>query len=162
MEKNRRLSSLTSSFKLSIALFVFLTGLGFGIAGVMSYQHYSFNHDKTVQYYLGDPSEGDAAFKKPYSHLVGVTHVHAFTMPLVFFVIWILLQGCPTRETFKKMIVLGGFLAILIYNSAPYIVRSGYVEGAWLFTVGGISLYLFYFWPSFLVLVELFRKGDLR
>ncbi len=160
MEKNRRLSSLNSSFKLSIGLFILLTWVGFGVAGFMSFQHYSFDHDKTIQYYLGDPADGEAAFKKPYSHLVGVTHVHAYTMPLVFFVIWILLQGTTTRESFKKIIIIGGFLAILTYNAAPYLVRSGLTRGVWMFSLGGIGLYLFYFWPSMLVLRELFRRGN--
>lgn len=160
MEKNSRLSNFKSSFRLAIGAFVFLTWIGFGVAGIMSFQHYSFNHEKTVQYYLGDPAEGEIAFKKPYSHLVGVTHVHAYTMPLVFFVMWILLQGTPSRESYKKWMVIGGSLAIITYNIAPYVVRSGLIKGVWLFTLGGIGLYLFYFWPSFIVLRELFRRGE--
>lgn len=160
MEKNKRLSSLHASFKLAILAYVLLSFIGFSVAGLMSYQHYSFDHEKTVQYYLGDPAEGDAAFKKPYSQLVGVTHVHAYTMPLVFFAMWILLQGTAARERTKKMIILGGCLSVLIYNVAPYVVRSGIVQGAWLFTVGGVGLYLFYFWPALWVLIELSRKGE--
>lgn len=143
-----------------MSAFVFLSWLGFGMAGVMSYQHYSFSHEKTIQYFLGDPSEGESAFKKPYSQLVGVTHVHAYTMPLMFFMMWILIQATPTRESVKKWIVIGGSFSILIYNVAPYVVRYGMAHGAWLFSVGGVGLYLFYFWPSFLVLKELSRRGD--
>ncbi len=158
MEKNKRLSNLTPSLKLAIKAFVLLSWLGFGIAGLMSYQHYSFNHQKTVEYFLGNPSEGEMAFKKPYSQLVGVSHVHAYTMPLVFFVMWVLLQGTPTRESVKKWMVIGGTFSILVYNVAPYVVRCGVKHAAWLFTLGGVGLYLFYFWPSFLVLRELSRK----
>ncbi len=160
MEKNKFLSSLSLSFKFAVRAYILLSCLGFGVAALMSYQHYGFNHDKTVQYYLGDPAEGEMAFKKPYSQLVGVSHVHTYTMPLVFFVMWILLQGSAAGERMKKIIVGGGSLSILIYNGAPYVVRNGWVDGAWLFSVGGVGLFLFYFWPAILVLRELGKKDN--
>ncbi len=159
MEKSNWLSILPSSFKWAICAYVLLSSLGFGVAGVMSYQRYHFKHDQTIQYYLGDPAEGEAAFKKPYSQLIEVTHVHAYTMPLVFFVMWILLQGTATKQSLKKFLVLGGSFSVFIYNVAPYIVRKGWVDGVWMFTIGGVGLYLFYFWPSILVLCEL-TKGE--
>ncbi len=155
MGKNKRLSLLPSSFKWAISAFVLLTCLGFGGAALMSHDRYEWSHEKTIQYYLGDPAEGEAAFKKPYSHLIGITHVHSYTMPLVFFVIWILLQGVPTSSGFKKWMVLGGSASILLYNLAPYLVRYVSLKSVSVFTVGGIGLFLFYFLPAFFILFEI-------
>ena len=83
-------------------------------------------------------------------------------MPLVFFVMWVLLQGTSVSAALKKFLVLGGTFSVLTYNVAPYVVRNGWVHGVWLFSVGGVGLFLFYFWPVILVLCELGKKGDRR
>lgn len=154
MEKFK-LSALSSSFKWAITAYLFLAGLGFGAAALQSYDRYRWNHEKTIQHYLGDLAEGEIALPKSYSYLLGVTHVHSFTMPLVFLTVWIALQGVPLRPGFKKAMILGGALSILLYNAAPYLVR--FVAPSWvgLFTLGGVGLFLFFLGPVFFILYEL-------
>lgn len=160
MENKIRLSLLSSSLKWAICAYVLLTCLGFSVAGVMSYSRYSFSHEKTAQFYLGDPAEGEAVFKKPYAELVGVTHVHSYTMPLVFFVLWVLLQGVPLSCLFRKIMVVGGASSIMIYNIAPYMLRFVSPHWVFLFTIGGVGLFVFYFLPAFFVLKETCSKSD--
>lgn len=154
MEKIR-LKNLPSSLKWAISAYFLLASIGFIFAALMSHDRYDFDHQKTIQYYLGDPADGEAAFKKPLSHLLGVTHVHAFMLPLVFLTLWIALQGVPVRTGFKKLIVFGGALSILIYNAAPYLVRFVSADYVFLFTVGGIGLFLFFLGPSGIILREI-------
>ena len=151
--ENIRLHRLSSPFKWALTAYFFLLSLGFGMAGLMSYTTYGLNHEKTVHFYLGNLEEGDA-MPKPLSYLVPTTHVHSFTMPLVFLTLWIALQGVPSRAHFKRFVIFGGTLSILIYNSAPYLVRYVFPETVSLFTVGGIGLYLFFFWPMGAILYE--------
>jgi len=156
MEKIR-LNQLPLSLKWAITAFLFLTSLAFGVAVWQSFERYELNHEKTSQYYLGDPAEGESAIPKPLGHLVSVTHVHSFTMPLVFLAVWIGLQGTPLASRWKVVICLGGFLSILTYNTAPYVVRYYSAHSAFLFTVGGIGLFLFFFWPAGAILYETWR-----
>ncbi|MFO1518326.1 MAG: hypothetical protein U1F57_01465 [bacterium] len=123
------------------------------MAVFQSYERYGLSHEKTIHYYLGNPEEGDA-MPKPLSYLVPTTHVHSFTMPLVFMAAWIALQGVPLRSRTKKWMILGGTFSVLIYNAAPYLVRYMWPKAVLLFTVGGTGLFLFFFWPTLLILYE--------
>ena len=149
-----RLYHVNSAFKWALTAYLFLVTLGFGVAGLQSYDRYHLNHEKTREYYLGDPAEGEMALQKPYGHLLSVTHVHSFTMPLVFLTVWLGLQGVPLRSAWKKSLVSGGVLSILLYNAAPYLLRYYSSHTAFLFSVGGIGLYFFFFWPVCLILYE--------
>ena len=153
---NVRLKILPTSFKWALSLYFFLVTLGFGFAALMSHNRYDFDHEKTIQYYLGDPADGPDAFQKPYAQLLGVTHVHSFVLPLVFLTIWLALQYVPLRsQKFKVFLYLGGTFAILIYNAAPYLVR--FVAPHWViaFTIGGIGLFVFSFVPISLIFYEM-------
>ncbi len=156
--ENLKLSRLNATYKWAITAFLLLTSLGFSVAGLQSRLRYDFNHEKTVEYYLGDPAEGDSPFPKPLSYLVSVTHVHSFTLPLIFFILWILLNATSFQGGLKKGIILGGVFSILIYNMAPYAVRYFSSHSVFLFTVGGVGLFIFYFFPMFLVLHELWWR----
>jgi hypothetical protein len=153
MEKFK-LYHLSSSFKWAITTYFFLVTLGFGMAGMMSYTTYGLSHEKTVQFYLGNPAEGEAAFPKPFAYLVPTTHVHSYTMPMVFLTVWLAFQWVPIRSPLKKGIILGGTISILIYNTAPYLVRYVFPKTVVFFTVGGIGLFTFFLWPAGLVLYE--------
>ena len=150
---NFRLNHLSSTFKWALTAYLFLVILGFGMAGLMSYTTYGLSHEKTVHFYRGDPAEGDS-IPKPLAYLVPTTHVHSFTMPIVFFSVWLALQGVPLRSRWKKGMIVGGVVSILIYNAAPYLVRYFFPQTVVFFTLGGIGLFFFFLWPTFLVLYE--------
>jgi hypothetical protein len=148
-----RLNQLPRSFKWAITAFVLLASLGFGVAALMSLNHYGLSHEKTVTYYLGN--EAEYAFPKLYSQILQTAHVHSFTMPLVFLGIWIALQFTGLRSRTKSLMVLGGTISIVIYNAAPFLLRYFTPRAAWLFTVGGVGLFVFFLVPAGIVLYDL-------
>lgn len=159
MEKIR-LKNLSSSFKLLLTTYFLLVSIGFVFAALMSHDRYDFDHQKTIQYYLGDPADGEAAFKKPLAHLLGVTHIHSFTLPLVFLTLWIALEGTLLKSRYKKIIVIGGCLSILIYNASPYLVRFISPHYVSAFTLGGIGLFFFFFAGVGIIFSDLWKKSD--
>lgn len=159
MEKIR-LKNLPSSFKWLLTAYFLLVSLGFVFAALMSHDRYGFDHQKTIQYYLGDPADGEAAFKKPFSHLLGVTHIHSFTLPLVFLTLWIALEGTLLKSRHKKIIIFGGCLSILIYNASPYFVRFVSPHYVSAFTIGGIGLFLFFFAGVGVIFSNLWKRPD--
>ncbi len=156
MEMNR-LNQASQIVKWALTAYLLLASLGFGVAGLMSHQHYGLSHAKTVTYYQG--SEDQMAFPKLYPQLLQTAHVHSFTMPLVFLPLWLSFSKLPKYERWKKFFIAGGALSILIYNAAPFLLRYGSPHAAWLFTVGGIGLFHFFLIPAFWVLWETWLGG---
>jgi len=151
MEKIK-LHDLSSPLKWALTAYLTLTSIGFFVAALMSHLAYGWNERKTVVYYLGD--ENEMAFPKLYSQVLQTAHVHSFTMPLVFFVLWCALSFLPLRPSFKKLFILGGCLSSLAYNAAPFLVRFVSEKWVFLFSVGGIGLFVFFLTPTFLVLYD--------
>jgi len=151
MEKSR-LHQLSSPAKWALTAYLLLTTLGFSVAALMSHLHYGWSHQQTKLYYLG--SETEMAFPKLYAELLQTAHVHSFTMPMVFFILWWSLTYLPLKSGFKKFFIVGGALSILVYNAAPFMLR--FVSPKWvlLFSVGGIGLFVFFLSPTILVLYD--------
>ncbi|MBL7685930.1 MAG: hypothetical protein JNK65_07860 [Deltaproteobacteria bacterium] len=150
----------STSLKWTLTCYFFLVSLGFGVALLQSYERYQLNHQKTIEYYLGNPEEGEMALAKPLGYLVPTTHVHSFMMPVIFLTVWIALQGVSLGESSKKIIISGGLLSMLIYNAAPYLLRYQSPKYVHAFTVGGIGLFLFFFIPVLLIYLELFKSSQ--
>lgn len=149
-----RLKNFDGGIKWAVTAYLLLASLGFGVALLMSYMHYGLDHQKTVVHYLGNEAEGGMEMAKLYSQLLQTAHVHSFTMPLVFLSVWIALAFTPLASGFKKLLVAGGALSVLIYNAAPFLVRYESKDWVFLFSVGGVGLFLFFFLPAALVLYE--------
>jgi hypothetical protein len=152
--ENPRLHTVNGGMKWAISAYLLLSSLGFLVAGLMSFQHYGLDHRKTVVHYLGNEADGGMEMAKLYSQLLQTAHVHSFTMPLVFLSVWIGLAFTPLSPAFKKLLIVGGALSVLIYNAAPFLVRFRSPDWVPLFTVGGVGLFLFFFLPAALLLYE--------
>ncbi len=149
-----RLYRKSSGLKWAVSAFLFLSAIGFVVAGLMSREHYGLSHHQTITYYRGDETEGGMELPKLYSQLLQTAHVHSFTMPLVFFALWLTLHFTPVKTRWKQVFVAGGSLSILLYNAAPFLLRYYSLKAVNLFTVGGIGLFVFYFIPAGLVCYE--------
>lgn len=150
--ETKRLNNQTTTFKWALTFYLLLSLVGFSVAGMISKDRYSFDHEKTATYYLGNETE--MAFPKLYGQLIQTAHVHTFTLPLVFLVVWLGMAYVPVSKTLRVLLMLGGVFSILIYNGAPFVLRYVTSKGAFFFTVGGVGLYLFYLIPAFLLLYE--------
>ncbi|HKX12564.1 MAG TPA: hypothetical protein VJP40_05380, partial [bacterium] len=115
--------------------YFFLASLGFLVAGLMSRLHYGLDHQRTIAHYLGNEAQGGMEMAKLYSQLIQTAHVHSFTMPLVFLSVWIGLAFTPISAGFKKLLIGGGFVSVILYNAAPFLVRFHSPDWVSLFTV---------------------------
>lgn len=149
-----RLHIQSSGLKWAVTAYFLLTSVAFGIAGLMSREHYGLNHEQTVIYYLGDEASGGMQMPKLYPQLLQTAHVHSFTMPLVFLAVWLGLHFTPLRTGWKRTMIAGGMLSILIYNAAPFLLRYYSPNSATLFTIGGVGMFVFYFVPAGVILYE--------
>ncbi|MBI2336641.1 MAG: hypothetical protein HYU97_07770 [Deltaproteobacteria bacterium] len=140
--ENKWLHQWSINFKIAIVSYLILLTVGFSFALLQGYDKTQLNHAKTITYYQGGDSADSLDLPKPYSHILAVMHVHAFTIPLVFFSLWILLGFVPTANRFKGMLIVINGLGILIYNFSPWLVRYGGNQYVYGFTIGGGGMFL--------------------
>jgi uncharacterized membrane protein len=90
-------------------------------------RHYSGNEEKSnnESNYEYDEKLLQEGFYFPKSHkeIVEITHVHAFTIPLILFVMSRILAMTLTRDWIKITIYSVGFAGTIMNLSGPWLVR---------------------------------------
>lgn len=155
MQNDLRLHQLSGAAKLAVVCYLTLLLVAFVFAALMSHNKYQWSDRYTQTYYLGESGEDALLLPKSYEHLLGVMHVHAFTMPLVFLSLWLLLNKIPWSQKFQKPLILTAFLGIAFYNMAPWLTRFYSAKAVILFTLGGIGMFVAFLFIFLFVFVEL-------
>lgn len=129
----RRLSSASLSNKLFFSFFLIFMGISMGVAFLNFVERTKFSPAKVEHYYLGNvredepedaplPEEG-LHFPKTKRELLEVTHVHTFSIPLIFFVLSRILSMTATREGLKIATYVASFVGIVCNLIGPWLVR---------------------------------------
>lgn len=129
----RRLNSASLSNKLAISFFLILMGLSMGISFWMFYQRTGFSPQRVAVYYLGNVSEdepedaplpeGGLVFPKSPREMSESLHVHAFMIPLLFFVLSRILNMVSMREGYRIVTHVVAFVGIVMSLTGPWLVR---------------------------------------
>lgn len=134
----RGLSKSPTSNKLSVTFFLLLMGFAFYISCVSFSERTDFTPENTVRHYSGDEEEENDEsnyeydesllqegfyFPKSYRELLDITHVHAFTIPLIIFVMSRILSMTQIRDWIKITIYGTAFTGIIMNLSGPLLVR---------------------------------------
>lgn len=144
--------------KLSIFCYFTLLILAFANAAWKSYDKTQFNHEKTKVYYLGDESDESLQFPKEKSQLIAVSHVHQFSMAMVYFSFWLLMAFTEKGNKIQFFFLILSVLSILSYNLAPFLTRYHGPDFIPLFTIGGAGLFLSFFAYMSMILQETFKR----
>jgi len=75
-----------------------------------------------------------------FSMLLDITHSHIFEIPLVMFVLAHFLMRSRVPEWFKLLNYVGSFGGVVVFLSAPWMVRYVSVRTAPLLYVGAITM----------------------
>lgn len=129
----RKLYSAPLSNKMAISFFLILMGLSMGIAFWNFYQRTGFVPDKVAVYYVGNvredepenaplPEEG-LVFPKSTKEMTESLHVHAFTIPLIFFVLSRILNMTAMGEGARIAVHVAAFVGIILNLTGPWLVR---------------------------------------
>lgn len=108
-------------------------GLSMAMAFWNFYERTGFNPSRVTMYYLGNvredepeeaplPEEG-LMFPKTKREMLAVTHVHIFTIPLIFFVLSRILSMTGMREGYKMATFVASFVGIVLNLTGPWLVR---------------------------------------
>ncbi len=134
----RGLSKSPTSNKLSVTFFLLLMALAFFVSCVNFYERTNFTPRNTVRHYSGNEEitnnesnyeydenllQEGFYFPKPYKEIVEISHVHAFTIPLIIFVMSRILSMTLIRNWIKITIYSAAFAGIIMNLSGPWLVR---------------------------------------
>ncbi|MCP5005971.1 MAG: hypothetical protein GY941_18840 [Planctomycetes bacterium] len=133
----RGLSKSPTSNKLFITFFLVMMGTAFFVSSTNFYERTSFAQAKTFHHYSGNEGAYDESgyeqndtlleegflFPKTYREILEITHVHAFAIPLVTFVMSRIFSMTLTREWIKISIYSLAFTGNLLNLSGPWLIR---------------------------------------
>ncbi|MHC4268795.1 MAG: hypothetical protein ACYSWS_00440 [Planctomycetota bacterium] len=134
----RGLSKSPTSNKLSVTFFLIMMAVAFFISCSNFYERTSFTPRNTARHYCGDEEESNDEsnyeyneelmregfyFPKTYREILEITHVHAFTMPLIIFVMSRILSMTLIRSWIKITIYSTAFVGIIMNLSGLWLVR---------------------------------------
>ncbi len=132
------LSKSPKSNKLSITFFLIMMTYAFYVSCANFYERTSFTPRNTVRHYSGNEEKPNAEssyeydesllqegffFPKSYREIVEITHVHAFTIPLIIFVMSRILSMTLIRDWIKITIYSVGFAGTIMNLSGPWLIR---------------------------------------
>ena len=132
------LSKSPTSNKLSVTFFLLLMAYAFYVSCASFYERTTFTPRNTVRHYSGNEEmtnnesnyeydenllQEGFYFPKSYKEILEITHVHAFTIPLIIFVMSRILSMTLIRDWIKITIYSVGFAGIIMNLSGPWLVR---------------------------------------
>ena len=180
----RGLSKSPTSNRLFITFFLVLMGIAFFVSCANFYERTNFSLKKTAHHYRGNEEILDEEseyeynedllqegffFPKTYREILEITHVHAFTIPLVSFVMSRIFSMTLIREWIKISIYSLTFTGTLMNLSGPWLIRfksnvftasltaSYYILGFCFVFLMALPLYEMWFKPK-----EIDRNGNLQ
>ena len=132
------ISKSTISNKLSITFFLIIMAYAFYVSCANFYERTNFTPRNTVRHYSGneEKSNNDSNyeydekllqegfhFPKSYKEIIEITHVHAFTIPLIIFVMSRILSMTLIRDWIKITIYSVAFAGTIMNLSGPWLIR---------------------------------------
>ena len=111
------------SLKLAVTGWLLLAVEGLGVAGLQIYVRTGLTPSGALRHYLGD----EATLRQPMSlmEIVGVTHAHGFSLPLVALALAFAFIASSAREWLKSLVVIALFTGMLLELGLPWLVRYG-------------------------------------
>ncbi|MFQ5714834.1 MAG: hypothetical protein ACE5GU_12460 [Candidatus Scalinduaceae bacterium] len=126
------------SNKLYITFFLIIMAYAFYVSCANFYERTSFSPRNTVRHYSGNEEKlNDESsyeynenllqegffFPKSYREIIEITHVHAFTIPLIIFVMSRIFSMTLIRDWIKITIYSVGFAGTIMNLSGPWLIR---------------------------------------
>ena len=126
------------SLKLAVTGWLLLAVEGLGVAGLQIYVRTGLTPSGALRHYLGD----EATLRQPMSlmEIVGITHAHGFSLPLVALALAFAFIASSAREWLKSLVVVALFTGMLLELGLPWLVRYGPAWAVHLFLLTGVLL----------------------
>lgn len=147
-----------TSLKLAATAFLVLAVVGLGVAALQIYVRTGLTAHGALVHYRGD--ETTMQYPKSFAEMVEITHAHAFTMPLLAFVLSTAIVLTAAREWLKSVVVVGLFAGVALDLGLPWLVRYGPPWTVHVFGLAGVLLAAGLFIAVAVPLYEMWISSD--
>ncbi|MBE7548454.1 MAG: hypothetical protein HS127_15400 [Planctomycetia bacterium] len=176
---SRGMWSLPISNKIFFTFFLAIITVAIGVGFWVAYDKTGFSPAKTVRYYCGDEGEEfdpnqsqeeymeslkeGIYFPKSYRELLGVTHAHIFSIPIVVFILSRMLAMTQLRDWLKIVVYSGSLAGIIMNLCAPWLIRYTSHHFVILLTISNILFILTFGAYIFFPLYDMwFYRGQIK
>jgi hypothetical protein len=128
----------TTSLKLAVTGWLLLAVVGLGVAGLQIHEQAGLTPTRALLHYQGD--EATLQYPMSFGELVGITHAHAFTLPMLALVLSLGLIASGAREWLKRTVVIAIFSGMVLELGVPWLVRYGPAWTVHLFPLIGVLI----------------------
>jgi len=128
-----------TSLKLTITGLLLLAVVGLGVAALQVYVRTGMTPTGALMHYRGN--EATLQYPKSFAEMVGITHAHGFTMPMLAFVLSAAFLATGAREWLKRVVVVALFTGMVLELGVPWLVRYGPAWTVHLFPLSGVLLF---------------------
>ena len=128
----------TTSLKLAITGWLLLSVVGLGVAGLQIDAQAGLTPTRALLHYQGD--EATLEYPMSFAQIVGITHAHAFTLPMLALLLSLGLIVSNAREWLKRSVVIALFCGMVLELGLPWVVRYGPAWTVHLFPLIGVLI----------------------
>jgi hypothetical protein len=125
----------TTSLKLAVTWWLLLAVVGLGVAGLQIHVQAGLTPARALRHYQGD--EATLQYPMAFGQLVGITHAHAFTLPMLALILSLGLIASGAREWLKRTVIMVLFSGMVLELTVPWVVRYGPTWTVHLFLLNG-------------------------
>lgn len=119
------LARANPSTKVLLTLFLLCTAGGLAVAMLQYSDRAGLSRKAAMEWIHGNEEDLEATeFKSPksYRELLAITHDHAFSLPILLFVLLHLVALCTIGEGWKIAFYLAGFLSLIGSLAGPWLI----------------------------------------
>jgi hypothetical protein len=127
-----------TSVKLAVTAWLLLAVVAIGVAGLQIHVQAGLTPTRALQHYQGD--EATLQYPMNFAVLVGITHAHAFTLPMLALLLSLGLVASSAREWLKRIVVIALFSGMVLELAVPWLVRYGPAWTVHLFPLIGVLI----------------------
>src|SRR5262245_56729542 len=128
----------TTSLKLAVTGWLLLAVVGLGVAGLQIHTQAGLTPTRALLHYQGD--EATLEYPMSFAQIVGITHAHAFTLPMLALLLSLGLIVSSAREWLKGTVVIALFCGMVLELALPWVVRYGPAWTVHLFPLIGVLI----------------------
>jgi len=128
----------STSLKLAVTGWLLLAVVGLGVAGLQIDTQAGLTPTRALRHYQGD--EATLQYPMAFGQLVGITHAHAFTLPMLALFLSLGLIASGAREWLKRTVVVVLFSGMVLELTAPWVGRYGPAWTVHLFPLIGVLI----------------------
>jgi hypothetical protein len=164
MQINGLIQSLPKELKLLIGAFIIVLSIGFYTGLLFVSEKSSANPNGIEEQYLGNEADENTMvmkFKKSEQEMLTLVHSHVLSMSLIFFLVGLILSITQLNRNLKLFLIIEPFVSVILTFGGIYFLWEGLLWMKYVIMFSGTLMALSFTVSTFIILFQLFKKGQI-